>query len=300
MDVLFQANMLNVCWFTTLRELNFFTSICVHNPLPKYDFKHQSMLLSLTLFSKDGHPLIHDLDLGELTPGDRRVLHIDDILLINNIKNDVVGVLHKTPSEYRELCNISIPLQQIQQWTSVTDDFVGYTHADSLVKSGVQYQSRPMNDNRLPSSASTLMHSSKIRVDKDSDTLLLLLTPSSSSSILEDIDFNLKLIDTKNVTNYHISLCLKGRGRELFSLKQFLKSKGRDCDIHPLEEGLIIGVSTSGSVAPFTLLLTQNGGLAIDHTLPPIYYAPWWEAASRKRSIEYFSNKFKLSTLESE
>jgi hypothetical protein len=294
MNINFSAKMLNVCWFGTLRELGFKTHLSIHNPLPKLDLTCQSLFLTLTLYSKDGLLLSQDLDLGELRPKERRVIQVDEILSKVGIHNDVTGVLHKTPSEFRGLDVIQVPLREIQQWTSVTDDFVGYTHIGSQVNSGVQYQSPPMNDARLPSSSTTLMHSSKVYVDDNSDTLLMLLTPSSSNLNMPKINFKLRLIETETMFEHSFSLVLDGRARRLFSLKEHFMGLGRNCKIDPIREGLLIGVSTNGSVAPFTLLSDSRGGLAIDHTLPPVYYAPWWNTDSRKRTSQFFSTDSNL------
>lgn len=45
----------------------------------------------------------------------------------------------------------------------------------------------------------------------------------------------------------------------------------------------MVGFSDRGSVVPLSITRNDRSkGLACDHTLPPMYYLPWWGGAIRK------------------
>jgi hypothetical protein len=47
--------------------------------------------------------------------------------------------------------------------------------------------------------------------------------------------------------------------------------------------GMVVGFSDKGSVVPLSITRNDRSkGLACDHTLPPMYYLPWWGGAVRK------------------
>jgi hypothetical protein len=47
--------------------------------------------------------------------------------------------------------------------------------------------------------------------------------------------------------------------------------------------GMVVGFSDKGSVVPLSITRNDRSkGLACDHTLPPMYYLPWWGGEIRK------------------
>jgi hypothetical protein len=281
----FPSNMLKVSWFSTLRNLGYATSISINNAMNGTFHRSQTLHLSLDLFSTDGDLLATSIEVGQLVRGQRRQVNIEQILTELGIQTDVVGVLHQTPDEFLELPQILFDLSTISSWTYASDEFIGYEHISSGLRSGVHYQSPPMNDSRIPSSTTTIMQSPKVIVSDRIDSWLLCIAPSSDQAFKKEIMFHLAVLDTAGVIHGRKSVTIRARGRALISVKDILvENNSLDDYLKQGGYGMIIGLSTNGTLIPLAIALDKDGGLAVDHSLPPSYYIPWWGGDSRRNA----------------
>lgn len=288
----FPVNMLKVCWFSTLRELGYSTTLSLHNPtstLPNID---QSFQLAIDLFSVQGELIESGIEIGVLESGERFQIDIEEILQMLKIEDDIVGVLHQTPQSLAGLDFVPFDMNAITKWTVATDDFIGYRHLKSGLQSGVHYQSPPMNDSRVQSSGITIMQSPKVLVSPDTDTKLLCLAPSSDSDFRGSIDFHLAILDQNGKIHGRTSLSIPARGRALVSVTELLRDHHSLSDFLELGGfGMLVGLATNGALIPLALAINQSGGLAIDHSLPPSYYIPWWGGAPKREAAESLTNR---------
>lgn len=287
MSEVFPANMLKTCWFSTLRELNYSTTISLNNPRRQSQVDNESLLLSLDLFTTDGEVVLQGVPIGELKVGTRLHIDIEQLLRQHQIDTEIVGLLHQTPMSLVDTEFVPFDLRSISKWTYFTDEFVGYRHNQSGLQSGVHYQSPPMNDRRIPSSSTTIMQSPKVVISSTVDSLLLCLAPSSDSQFSNKIDFHLAVLDEDGQIHGRTKVSIPPRGRALISVKELLKqSQSLDQFLELGGFGMVVGLATNGALIPLALAMDERGGLAIDHSLPPSYYIPWWGGEPRKQAAK--------------
>ena len=299
-EFVYPTEMIKTFWFSTLRDIGYATELSVHNPLPISGVDSQSMKLSLRLFDPKNSFIPEAIPLGMLGQECRINIDIDEILDDLSIREDVVGVLHMTPSEYVNSHQVPIAISTLQKWSSISDEFVGYRHLVSGVKSGVHYQSGHMNDSRISSSKTIIMQSPKIVISEFIDTQLLLFTPSSDFENHDSVSIQIAILNVAGEVATRTSVTLGMRQRTLISVKRLLS------DADQLEDfisnggyGMMVGLAQNGNVVPLSLAIDTLGGLAIDHTLPPPYYIPWWGGSQRKRATQNLINKFFTDEIDS-
>lgn len=289
----FPSEMVKTCWFATIRDLGYASHISIANQLPKSGLASQSLILNLELFDSYGALIREKISLGELSPGCRININLEEILVSLSIPNDVIGVIHQTPSTMASTEEINIELEEIYRWISISDEFIGYTNIATGLKSGLHYQSGPMNDDRISSSKSIIMQSPKIVISDRVDTQLLIFTPSSDKENKKQIPFYLAILDAEGTQVAETSVMLGMRQRALISIKQVLSDAGNlDEFIAKGGFGMLVGLAINGNVVPLSLATDKTGGLAIDHTLPPPYYIPKWNSEERKRTTNVLIQKF--------
>lgn len=294
----YAANMVKVCWFTTLRDLGYRTHLAIQSPIRLSSGDADTIHLTLDLFDSEGNELLIGKSFGALDPGYRSVIQIDDHLEALHFDGDVVGALHMTPSRLRSSDYCEISIEEINTWTAACDEFIGYTHIASGTASGVHYQSPPMNDFRIRSSQSVILQSPKVVVDGQADTHLLVFSPSSDPDFDSTVGLAVAILLPNGdvVGRQHVDVPPHGRRR--ISASDLLESNGT------LEQfkreggyGMLVALTTGGVVTPLSLVHDRRGGLAVDHTLPPPYYVPWWGGEERKRASQALSDRiFPLSS----
>ncbi len=285
----FETNMLKTCWFTTLAALGYRTHVGLHNPLPHGALPEDDLCVSLSLFTTDGAEVLRSMNLGILKPGERRNLGIDDLAFgIEDGSQDFVGTIHLVPSRLSNNDTLSISMDDLGRWMSMSDEFVGYTHKQTRLQSGVHYQTPPMNDDRFRSSRTTIMQSPKVVVNESTDTLILVVAPSSSADFSRDIPFHLVILDCSGNPVARSSVVVPARGRRMVSIRSVLEDAGMlGCFIERSGFGMAVGLAVEGALLPLTITATSSGGLAVDHTLPPPYYMPGWDGNPRRIATDY-------------
>ena len=195
----FPSEMVKTCWFATLRDIGYATSVSIANQLPKAGLPRQSLNLSIQLFIPRSAGESRKIPLGELPQGQRININLEEILVRLSIQSDVVGVIHQTPFSMATSDEIDISQEDLYRWVSISDEFIGYRNFKSGLKSGLHYQSGPMNDDRISSGKSIIMQSPKIVISDRLDTQLLLFTPSSDKKNEKDIPFHLVILGADGV-----------------------------------------------------------------------------------------------------
>jgi hypothetical protein len=189
-----------------------------------------------------------------------------------------------TPARFLGRDAIDIELSAIFAQVAVSDEYVEYHSREWSVAAGLAYQSIPMNDPRFGGTRSTLMQSPKLLVDEQTDTHLVLLNISTSPDYNLDISFDLAFIaaDGDRVANHKVRVAAYGFTR--VSAREVLREAGVFERFRDLGgNGMVVGFSDKGSVVPLSITRNDRSkGLACDHTLPPMYYLPWWGGEVRK------------------
>ena len=275
----FPVDQLKTCWFASIRQLGFRTSVSVRCP-SDHRLLEGSFKLRLDLFDSSGEVFEKGIELGELHPAERRVVDVEDFAPGNR---EYVGHLQMVPDWLPEEHHEVSP-SELREWTALTDEFVGYRSATGL-QSGVHYQSPPMNDIRISSSNTVIVQSPKVVINAHTDSYFMAYVPSSNADFCGHVTTQIAILGSRGEIFARSTEEIPARGRRLISISDTLERAGT------LKEfmlqggsGMMIALCTGGVIAPLSLLAHVKGGLAVDHTLPPPYYVPWWGGEIRRKS----------------
>ncbi|MGH2869752.1 MAG: hypothetical protein ACRDNK_19565 [Solirubrobacteraceae bacterium] len=284
----FDPRYIKMCYFVTLGELGYGTRVTLANGMTPSTPLADDLHVSLEAFDGDGRR-IGRLDPFEvLAPGGFALVDVEDHVgpsrSVRTDGKDVLGIFHMTPGRYVGQAAIDIELGAIFDQVAFSDEYVEYYSRAWSVSAGLAYQSSPMNDPRFGGTRTTLMQSPKLLVDEETDTHLLLLNVSTSPDYDLEISFDLAFVaaDGARVANHNVRIPPYGFRR--VSTRDVLRTEGAfERFVAAGSHGMVIGFSDKGSVVPLSITRNDRSkGLACDHTLPPIYYLPWWGGEVRK------------------
>ena len=284
----FDPRYIKMCYFATLGELGYRTRVSLANGTATSSPLVDDLHVSFEAFTADGRRLGSVDPFEVIRPGGFTLIDVDDLVgpgrAITTEGGDVLGIFHLTPGRFSGQDAIDIELSAIFAQVAVSDEYVEYHSREWSVAAGLAYQSIPMNDPRFGGTRSTLMQSPKLLVDEQTDTHLVLLNISTSPDYDLDISFDLAFIaaDGERLANHNVRIPAYGFRR--VSARQVLQSAGVfERFVECGGNGMVVGFSDKGSVVPLSITRNDRSkGLACDHTLPPMYYLPWWGGEVRK------------------
>jgi hypothetical protein len=284
----FDPRYIKMCYFATLSELGYRTRVSLANGTTMSSPLVDDLHVSFEAFNSAGRRLGRIDSFEVIPPGGFTVVDVEDHVgpgrLIDNDGADILGIFHMTPARFAGRDGVDIELSAIFDQIGVSDEYIEYHSAEWSVAAGLAYQSIPMNDSRFGGTRSTLMQSPKLLVDEQTDTHLVLLNISTSPDYDLEISFDLAFIaaDGTRLANHNVRVPAYGFKR--VSSRDVLRAAGvfqRFADLGG--NGMVVGFSDKGSVVPLSITRNdRSGGLACDHTLPPMYYLPWWGGPVRK------------------
>lgn len=286
----FDPRYIKMCYFATLGELGYRTRVSLANGTEPSSALADDLHVSFEAFSSQGKRLGSVDSFEVLRPGGFTIVDVEDHVgpgrSIESDGSDVLGIFHLTPARFADLDAVDIELGAIFDQVAVSDEYIEYHSTQWSVAAGLAYQSIPMNDKRFGGTRSTLMQSPKLLVDDETDTHLVLLNVSTSPEYDLHISFQLAFIAANGdrLANHTVRVPAYGFAR--VSSREVLRAAGGFELFRELGgNGMVVGFSDNGSVVPLSITRNDRSkGLACDHTLPPMYYLPWWGGAVRKEA----------------
>jgi len=284
----FDPRYIKMCYFATLGELGYRTRVSLANGTTESSPLVDDLHVSFEAFSAGGRRLGAVDRFEVIKPGGFTVVEVDDHVgpgrTIDTDGEDVLGIFHLTPGRYVGIDAVDIELSAIFDQVAVSDEYIEYHSKEWSVAAGLAYQSIPMNDPRFGGTRSTLMQSPKLLVDDETDTNLVLLNISTSADYQLDISFDLAFIAANGERLANHTVRIPAYGFTRVSSRGVLRAAGVfERFVELGGNGMVVGFSDKGSVVPLSITRNdRSGGLACDHTLPPMYYIPWWGGDVRK------------------
>lgn len=292
----FDPHFVRTCTFATLHTPGYGTRVTLLNGVTAQSPFATPMTVTMSAFDHDGRRLGESGSIAHLDPGEITKIEVDDILRgmadTETDLRDVMGILHLTPDRFvgQQKCEVS--REEMMAHTFATDDFVEYFSYNGDVVTGVAYQTGPINDVRFSSTRTTTVQAPKVIVSKRVDTIFLLMNLSTSFDYADDVTLSFHVMGPTGATIASSSVTVKPFTFHLLSVRDVLR------DIGVFEDfvadggfGTLIGFAADGSLVP--LSMTRNdasGAIAVDHTLPPIYYVNKWGGDLRKRGNAHLQN----------
>lgn len=283
---------IRTCAFATLHTPGYGTKITLFNGIGPGEKFATDFSVSMSAFDMDGTYLGESPALLELSPGGISKVDTDQALRsIPGVKGDrdglrdVLGLIHLTPTHLlgQESCEVSV--EEIMAHMLITDDFVEYYSYKGDVVTGVAYQTGPLNDARLSSTRSTTLQAPKVIVSDRVDTIFMLMNISTSFAYNQEVTLRFRIIDPSGETVAASSITVPPFTFRLLSTRTVLREAGMlDAFYKAGGVGTLYGLATNGSLVPLSMTRNDHtGAIAVDHTLPPMYYVSKWGGEMRKQ-----------------
>ena len=272
------------CIFPILGNLGYGTSITVNNALVGSPFS-TNLDVSITFLSESGKILGVAENVASLQPGEVRKIDTRDVIanLQITITGNTLGVAHLVPERFRGQKSVAVERGELMAHVSASDDFIEFRQEPKGVITGVAYQMGPQNDSRFNKTRTTLLQAPKAIVTPTVDTLFTLINASTSFDYTGDANMEYWLVgpDGKKIARGTIEV--PAWTCRFISVRQLLIDNGLlDSFIEQGGLGMILGLSRDAGLVPISM--TRNlvsGGIACDHTLPPMYYFTTWGGQKR-------------------
>ena len=280
---------IRTCTFATLHTPGYGTRVTLCNGVVPGRQYAMDAVVSMSAFDSDGNYLGESPPFLELGPGELARVDVDavlhDLSANGSELRDVMGVLHLTPREHVGKTSVEVSKAELMAHTFATDDFVEYFSYDGNVVTGVAYQTGHMNDSRLASTRTTTIQAPKVIVSERVDTVLLLMNLCPDLAYDSEVTLRFAIMDSTGAELVSSSVTVPPFAFRLLSARDVLARAGRRDDFAASGGlGTLFGHASDGSLVP--LSMTRNdttGAIAVDHTLPPVYYVSKWGGELRKQ-----------------
>ncbi|WP_223694417.1 hypothetical protein [Leifsonia poae] len=283
------------CIFPILGELGYGTSITINNALVGSPFS-TNLDVSISFLSDAGERLGVAENIMTLQPGEVRKIDTRDIIkeLQIPVAGNTLGVAHLVPERFRGQGLVTVDRAELMAHVSASDDFIEFRQEPRGVITGVAYQMGPQNDSRFNKTRTTLLQAPKAIVSPTVDTLFALINASTTFDYTGSAHMEYWLVDPSGKKIAKGVIEVPAWGFRFISVRQLLVDNGLlDSFIAQGGLGMVLGLSRDAGLVP--LSMTRNlvsGGIACDHTLPPIYYFTTWGGQKRIETNEILHRTF--------
>ncbi len=289
----FDPRFLRPCTFPVLRKLGYGTAITVNNGVADGPLARE-MTLSLSAFD-DGRLLGTLPDLGTLAPG--AITKIDTRPLLEQLgapaDRDVLGVLHVVPTDLAGQEAVDVDAKTLMAHIRSSDDFIEFRQEPKGVITGVAYQTGPMNDTRISSTRTTVCQAPKVIATEGVDTLFTFLNVSTSFGYADHVTMDFWILRPDGSKVCRSTVTVPPWSFRQVNVSQVLEEAG-ELEAFRAQGGLgmFLGYAKDGTLVPLSLTRNRaSGGIACDHTLPPVFYLTTWGGKKRLEACERLENE---------
>lgn len=280
----FDPRFLRPCIFPVLRRQGYGTAVTINNGVVGGPLA-TDMVLSMSAFTEDGACLGTLEDIGRLAPGD--ITKIDTRPLLAELSapesGNLLGVVHVVPADLVGEASVDVETKQLMAHIRVSDDFIEFRQEPRGVITGVAYQTGPLNDARLSSTRTTVCQAPKVIATEGVDTLFTLLNVSTSFDYADPVTMDFWILgpDGRRVTRSTITV--PAWSFRQVNVSDVLEQAG---ELEAFRAagglGMFLGYAKDGTLVPLSLTRNRaSGGIACDHTLPPVFYVTTWGGPKR-------------------
>ncbi|MGA9315374.1 MAG: hypothetical protein WBV77_12170 [Solirubrobacteraceae bacterium] len=293
----FDPKFFRPCSFPLLRELGYGTRVTINNGLGSEDPFATPMTVSMTAFDNAGGKIGSTPEIATLEPGELLKLDIDaELAHIPDTSGDeaLLIVLHVVPVKWANKQSVDVPAAEMMAHVRASDDFVEYHQRPKGVVTGVAYQTGPLNDPRLSSTRTTVCQAPKVIVTEPVDTLFALMNLSTRSDYAVTVRMDFWILGPEGERFARSAVDVPPFSFRLVSATEVLERAGMLDDYRGRGgTGMLLGLSTNGTVAPISLTRNRiTGAIACDHTLPPGFYLSTWGGEARLRANARLEQEF--------
>jgi hypothetical protein len=289
----FMLKALHVFQIRTLQTMGFSTRIALSNKSQNKGPLATDYRVDLTVYSPDGKTSTHYEGIAHL-PTDTAV-RIDCTNWQSKTGEDQVMIFHLMPNRLLPSMDATgqVNIDRTEIWNLFTaqDHYVEYYRPDGF-SSGVLYQSGAFNYRKFSREESTVIQAPKVFLTATLDTLLSILHTSFESNYHREAVLHCCLLSESAQVVAQWNANIKPFTACLISIKEVLLEKGvtlpkdREIQVYTL-----LCLCDNAALMPLVLNFdATHETLAIEHSLPPMYYGSTVTGPVRAQMIAELRN----------
>jgi hypothetical protein len=192
-------------------------------------------------------------------------------------QKDQIMIFHLLPLRHLTKKNVDgcVNIDKKEVWSLFTaqDHYVEYYQKDGF-SSGVLYQSGAFNYRKFSREETTLIQAPKIYLTETLDTVLSVLHTSLESDYQRDAILNCCLMDSGGFVVKRWFETIKPFTCAFISMKSVLsENKSHLPSVGKFKSYTLLAVCENAALLPLILNIDgTNNTLAVEHSLPPLYY----------------------------
>lgn len=271
----FSLKALHVFQVRTLRSLGFDTRVTLSNKSHNKGDLATDYRIDLTVYSPDGLVCFYTEGIAELQTDS--VVKLDCAKWLTHLNEDQVMVFHLIPRRLLPFVSSTggVDLDRSEIWSLFTaqDHYVEYYQPDGF-SSGVLYQSGAFNYRKFSREETTVIQAPKVFLSPTLDTILSILHTSFEPKYDRDAVLNCVLLDESGKTAAFWTNRIKPYTGALISIREMLQAEGNiEFDGASMRRYTLLGLCENAALLPLIMNFdASHGALAVEHSLPPLYY----------------------------
>lgn len=289
----FMLKALHVFQIRTLQSLGFNTRVTLSNKSHNKGALVTDYRVDLTVYSPDGTTSICREGIAQL-PTDSAV-RLDCTQWQTHPGEDQVMIFHLMPTRWLPATNSAgeVNIDRTEIWSLFTaqDHYVEYYRPDGFA-SGVLYQSGAFNYRKFSREETTVIQAPKVFLTSTLDTALSILHTSFEPNYCREAVLRCSLLDEQARPVAQWTSRIKPFTGKLISMKEVL-SVNRTAFLAggTMRSYTLLALCENAALLPLILNVdTEKGTLAVEHSLPPMYYGQSVTGPIRAQMIAELSN----------
>lgn len=297
----FALKALHVFQVRTLQSLGFNTRVSLSNKSHNKGSLSTDYRVDLTVYAPDGASSTFHEGVTHV-PADAAV-RLDCTQWLTHASEDQVLIFHLMPTRLQTSANASgeVDIDRSEIWGLFTaqDHYVEYYRTDGF-SSGVLYQSGAFNYQKFSREETTVIQAPKVFLTSSLDTVLSILHTSFEPNYTREAVLRCSLLDPAGQPAARWVTRIKPFTARSISTKQVLAAAGAklpaDDDMHSYT---LLALCENAALLPLILNVdAENGTLAVEHSLPPMYYGQSVTGPVRAQMIAELRNSGLFTTEE--
>lgn len=271
----YQVKALHVFQVRTLQSTGFCTRVTLSNKSHNIGALMTNYRVDLTVFSADGASNTYFEGVAHL-PADA-VVRLDCTQWQTHAAEDQVMIFHLMPLRLLPAASAEgeVDLDRSEIWSLFTaqDHYVEYYRPDGF-SSGVLYQSGAFNYRKFSREETTVIQAPKVFISSTIDTVLSILHTSFESGYNRDAVLRCTLLNEKASPVARWTNRIKPFTAQLISMKDKALASGGAAFTDGIPKAYtLLAFCENAALLPLILNVDRDRGtLAVEHSLPPVYY----------------------------
>ena len=258
----------------TLASLGYKTRVSLNNKSNNFSELESDYQLNISIICPSNNTKKYIENIALIKPGSTSLIDCTD--WYENNEEDQILIFHLIPisklEKYKECYEVDSDLSF--KYISLSDHYVEY-YLDNGYSSGVLYQCTAFNLEGLSRERSTLIQSPKIHVSNELDTYLSIIYSSIDFLYKKEVEIKYAIFEPNGSKICNSSIKMKPNNLELLSFKNILNKENSDLlKKEPFYSCTFIAICKGANLIPISINHNlKTNTIALEHSLPPIYYA---------------------------